>query len=305
MPTAMPAEPLWQLDAISLGPARLRDITLAIGRGVTAVIGWSGAGKTSLLNVLAGFETAERGRITGAPRVAWVPQNGGLWAHCTVREHLEIARPSAGGIDEMLAKFDLERKTGARPHELSEGEQSRLAVARALAAEADVLVMDEPLVHVDPAREAKYWRVIREHIATTGASLVFSTHAPEAALGEASQAICLREGCVLHTGPVSQLYAQPPSEELMKFLGPGNWFTPAEARAWLGVEIAGACCFRPEEIGITPAEEGGFAVESARFRGAFAEVELHGKTGTRSFVHRPRTATLAPGMRAVVQTLRA
>lgn len=301
MPTAMPAEPLWQLDAISLGPARLRDITLAIGRGVTAVIGWSGAGKTSLLNVLAGFETAERGRITGAPRVAWVPQNGGLWAHCTVREHLEIAQPSAGGINEMLAKFDLEKKTGARPHELSEGEQSRLAVARALAAEADVLVMDEPLVHVDPAREGKYWRVIREYLATTGASLVFSTHAPEAALGEASQAICLCEGRVLHTGPVGHLYAEPPSEELMSFLGPGNWFTPAAARAWLDVEITAARCFRPEEIEITPAERGGFIVESVRFRGAFAEVELRAETKARSFVHRPRSASLAAGMRVVVR----
>lgn len=305
MPTAMPAEPLWQLDAVSLGPARLQEVTLAIGRGVTAVMGWSGAGKTSLLNVLAGFEMADRGRISGMPRVAWVPQNGGLWAHCTAREHLEIARTTGRGIDELLVKFDLQNKAGVRPPKLSEGEQSRLAVARALAAEADVLVMDEPLVHVDPAREGKYWRVIREHLTTTGESLVFSTHAPEAALGEASQAICLREGRVLHAGSVSQLYAQPPSEELMSFLGPGNWFSPAQARAWLGVEIPSARCFRPEEIEITPAGEGGFAVESARFRGAFAEVELRAETEIRNFVHRPRSATLAPGMRAVVQYHRA
>ena len=299
----MPADPLWQLDAISLGPARLREVSLTIERGVTAVIGWSGAGKTSLLNVLAGFEKPDRGGMTGGPRVAWVPQNGGLWPHCTAREHLEIARPSAEGIDELLAAFDLAEKAHARPHELSEGEESRLAVARALAADAEVLVMDEPLVHVDPARAGKYWRAIREHVTATGASLVFATHAPEAALGEATQAICLRAGRVLHTGPVGQLYSQPPSEELMGFLGPGNWLTPAEALAWLGVEIAAARCYRPEQIVIGKGDA--FPVESARFRGAFAEVELREKgTGaTRLFFHRPSNPVLVAGMRANVRVL--
>ena len=299
----MPADPLWQLDAISLGPARLHDVSLTIERGVTAVIGWSGAGKTSLLNVLAGFEKADRGGITGAPRVAWVPQNGGLWPHCTAREHLEIARPSSEGIHELLAAFDLAGKADARPQELSEGEQSRLAVARALAAEAEVLVMDEPLVHVDPARAGKYWRVIRAHTATTGASLIFATHEPEAALGEATHAICLREGRVLHTGPVAELYAQPPCAELMGFLGPGNWFTPAEAREWLGIEIAAARCFRPEQLAIT--EGGAFTVESARFRGAFAEVELRARAdrATRLFFHRPRSAALAVGSGVKVRVL--
>jgi ABC-type Fe3+/spermidine/putrescine transport system ATPase subunit len=302
----MAAEPLWQLHALSLAPGRLREVSLTIERGVTAVIGWSGAGKTSLLNVLAGFEKADAGRITGAPRVAWVPQNGGLWPHCTVREHLEIARASALGIDGILTAFDLGKRAAARPHELSEGEQSRLAVARALAAEAEVLVMDEPLVHVDPAREGKYWRVIRKHLTATGASLVFATHAPEAALGEATRAICLREGRVLHTGPIASLYAQPPSAELMSFLGPGNWFTPEEAQVWLGVEITTARCYRPEEVEIVPAEEGEFVIESARFRGAFAEVELRSQTESesRQFVHRPRGPALTAGMRAEVRVNR-
>ncbi len=303
MPRVMPADSLWQLDALSLDPARLREVTLTIERGVTAVIGWSGAGKTSLLNVLAGFEKPARGRITGAPRVAWVPQNGGLWAHCSAREHLEIARPSGVGIDGLLAALDLAGKADACPHEMSEGEQSRLAVARALAAEAEMLVMDEPLVHVDPARAGKYWRVIRERIAASGASLIFATHEPEAALGEAEHAICLREGRVLHTGPVSQLYAQPPSEDLMGFLGPGNWLTPDEARDWLGIEIAAARCFRPEQLAVVQDDRGKFSVASARFRGAFAEVEL--RTGdaddSRIFHHRPRGAELAAGMNATIR----
>ena len=303
--TTMSADPLWQLSGIFLGPARLREVTLTIERGITAVVGWSGAGKTSLLNLLAGFEKPARGEISGTPRVAWVPQRGGLWAHCTAREHLEIARPAARGMDGLLAAFDLAGKADARPGELSEGEQSRLAVARALAAEAEVLVMDEPLVHVDPARAGKYWRVIRERLAESGASLVFATHEPEAALGEATRAICLREGRVLHAGPVEELYARPPSAELMGFLGPGNWFTPEEARAWLGIELAAGRGFRPEEIEIATTERGAFVVESARFRGAFAEVELRASSGgeTRQFVHRPRRAMRGAGSRVEMRVL--
>lgn len=291
------ADALWQLESVSLAPARLREITLAIPRGITAVIGWSGAGKTSLLNVLVGFEKADAGKVSGCARVAWVPQNGGLWPHCTAREHLKIARKSGEGIDALLASFDLGEKACAFPHELSEGEQSRLAVARALAAESDVLVMDEPLVHVDPARVGKYWRAIREHLARTNASLIFATHEPEAALGEAQHALCLREGRVLHAGPVADLYANPPTPELMEFLGAGNWFTPEEARHWLGIEIAQARCFRPEQLVVQPGENGAFIVEAARYCGSIAEAQIAG----RQFFHRPVKATLQPGMSAEIE----
>ena len=291
------ADTLWQLDAVSLAPARLRGITLAIPRGITAVLGWSGAGKTSLLNLLVGFEKPSAGKISGTGRVAWVPQNGGLWSHCTAREHLEIARCPGEKIDALLAAFDLSEKARALPHELSEGEQSRLAVARALATASDVLVMDEPLVHVDPARAGKYWRAIRAHLARKNASLVFSTHEPEAALGEAEQVICLRDGRVLHMGKVAELYANPPTPELMECLGAGNWFTPEEARHWLGLEIASARCFRPEQLVIEPCASGRFVVESARFCGSVAEVQI----GARSFFHRPAKAALQPGMCATIE----
>ena len=293
--------PLWQLDNVSLAPARLRGITLAIPRGVTAVLGWSGAGKTSLLNLLVGFEKPDAGTISGPAKTAWVPQNSGLWPHCTAREHLEISGASAAQCDVLFASFDLTEKARALPDEMSEGEQSRLAVARALAADSAVLVMDEPLVHVDPARVGKYWRAIREHVARTGASLVFSTHEPEAALGEATQVICLRDGCVLHAGETLALYENPPTPETMECLGAGNWFTPEEARAWLGIEIATARCFRPERLVIEPGESDGFVVESARFCGSVAEVVLYAdQIGARHFFHRPSSGSLRPGVLAEI-----
>ena len=297
MHAGMAADPLWQLDAVSLDPARLREVSATIAAGVTAVIGWSGAGKTSLLNLLVGFERPDRGTITGRPQVAWVPQNGGLWPHCTAREHLEIARGSGDGIDALLATFDLAEKRDSRPPKLSQGEQSRLAVARALATTNDVFVMDEPLAHVDPARVGNYWRVIREHLAKTGASLVFSTHTPESAVGEAQHALCLRAGRVLHAGPMASLYADPPDEELMGYLGPGNWFTPTEARRWLRLQIAAPRCLRPEQIALAPIDAGPLRVEASRFRGSWAEIELRHvpSHATRTFFHRPARDQLRPG----------
>ncbi len=302
---AMAADSLWLLDAVSLDPARLRDVTLAIPPGITAVLGWSGAGKTSLLNLLVGFERPNRGRISSPPNVAWVPQNGGLWPHCTAREHLELVHRSSAGTDALLAAFDLAGKPSARPDELSEGEQSRLAVARALAAKAPVLVMDEPLVHVDPARVGKYWSAIRAHLKQTSASLIFSTHQPEAVLGEAERVICLRAGAVLHEGSVASLYAHPPSAELMEFLGPGNWLTPDEARLWLNREFSAAGCLRPEQLVIEPCAEGAFVVEAARFRGSVAETTLRPESQTveRLFFHRPAHHVLRPGLRADIRVL--
>jgi len=298
-----PDAPLWTLNNVCLGPARLREISLSIAPGVTAVLGCSGAGKTSLLNVLAGFEKPERG-IFDAPRsFYWSPQNDGLWPHCTVREHLALVRCAKARIDELLAAFDLAERAQAGPHELSEGERSRLSVARALAAPAKVLVLDEPLAHVDPARIGRYWSVIRAALAAENRSLVFSTHVPEAVLSEAAHVICLREGRVLHAGPVQETYAAPPSREVMECLGPGNWLTPEEADLWLDEQIDFARCFRPEQIEIEPANLSHIVVREAKFLGSVAEAELRHVNAAviRRFFHRPPAAQLQAGMPAVVR----
>jgi hypothetical protein len=89
----------------------------------------------------------------------------------------------------------------------------------------------------------------------------------------------------------------------MSFLGPGNWFEPADARHWLGVEIAAARCFRPEQIEIGPAEAGDFLVCSATFRGAIEAVELHHAADgarRRLLFHRPAAAALRPNMRVAI-----
>jgi ABC-type multidrug transport system ATPase subunit len=306
---------LWQLEGVGLGQ-RLRDITLRIEPGVTAVLGHSGAGKTSLLNLMVGFEKSDAGKLItefnrGSYRIPlfWVPADGGLWPHLTVLEHITaVTEESADQEAETnlwLEQFDLTNRRESRPDTLSAGEQARLSVARALAANAAVLVMDEPLEHVDPSRAGKYWQIIHRHLATKGTSLVFATHSPRPVLAEAQRVVCLQDGRLQYDGEVEALYWRAASRELAGCLGEGNWMEPEAARLWLQREESKARCFRPEQISVQPDDQSQFVVESARFQGAVAELEVrHEPTGAvRTFYHRPSSNHLARGARIVLKAL--
>ena len=179
---------LFQLDRVSLsGPRRprLAEVTLEIPRGRTVVFGPSGAGKTSLLNLLAGFEKPESGRIEMSASTGnrlplfWSPIDGGLWPGVSIVDHIRLVMPrrqNGSTPQEWLEKFDLQDVAARHVEELSAGERSRLSVARALAADAEVLLLDEPLVHVDRDRLDRYWSVITETCAQRGTSLVFASH---------------------------------------------------------------------------------------------------------------------------------
>jgi iron(III) transport system ATP-binding protein len=307
---------LWEMDGVCLrgGPVpRLHEVSLRIRRGVTAVMGCSGAGKTSLLNLLVGFERPDRGLIRRAPLLNgsplplyWIPAEGGLWPHLTVREHLQaVSAPGAPDAAGLLAALDMADRAGAYPEDLSAGERSRVAVARALAARASVIVADEPLAHVDEARSGRYWRLLREHVAAGGASLVFATHSPKLVIGEADHVVCLTEGRVLYEGDVEELYLRPGSRAQAECLGEVNWLEADEAACWLPDAEPGRRCFRPEHLAVEPAADGALVVRSSRCRGAVSETELvHEGTGEiRRFHHRPCGGGLAAGARVLLKAL--
>ncbi len=311
---------LWNLDAVKLagdaGRPRLEGVSLDLLEGTTAVVGPSGAGKTSLLNILVGYERPDSGTVAcrlgpdGASEgergfalpLFWAPQRGGLWPHLTALGHLEAVAPgkAEGDLRAMLEEFDIDSRAEARPDELSEGERSRLAVARALAADAAVLVMDEPLANVDPARQGRYWDVVRRRSSERGASLVFATHSPKTVMREAERAVCVKAGRILYAGDVEALYFRPATEELARCMGDANWLSPEDARAWLGREETVARCFRPEELALSRDEGGPLVVRASRFQGSVAEVELE-RAGTgerRRFWHRPSQRGMTNGLAA-------
>lgn len=316
---------VWQLEQVRLGPpARLRltEITLSIPPGITAILGESGAGKTSLLNLLVGFERPDAGTICFQPGnaalpLAWVPVDGGLWPQLTVREHIAgVVRTGDreqetgnGGNDQATAQwldaFDLNHVAARRPATLSMGERARLSVARALASGAAVQVMDEPLAHVDSARSPKYWSRIRSSVRDCGGCLVFATHAPEIVLREASWVICLEQGRVVWQGAVSELYSHPPDERTAQFLGPVNWLSPTAAEHWMGIATSAPLCLRPEQLQLVPADAGPFQVEQVRFAGSIAEADLRDADTQerRTFYHRPPAPQLSAGLPVALRAL--
>lgn len=335
--------PIWTLKDVTLqgdsGP-RVDSLTADIANGVTAVIGYSGAGKTSLLNLLAGMDKPDAGQVTfRLPQAAtsefslslyWVPQDGGLWPHLTALQHLSAVVEHRGGVDvgplipvdsrdtgrksgqndensgdKLLRLFDLQHRAGAYPSELSQGEQSRLAVARCLAARPAVMLMDEPLAHTDPVRRPRYWELIRGYLQTSGASLVFTTHEPEATIRESRKVICLKEGKMIFSGTTLSLYRSPPNEEAAQFLGPVTSLSTEECETWLGLteDIQDGLFLRPEMFELTPDVDGPFEILSFQFCGSYAETKLkHIPTTTKKTItHRPVGKAISVGGRVRMQ----
>ena len=301
---------------------RLNSITLEIPSGATAIVGLSGAGKTSLLNVLAGFETGFAGELKSsipagtAHRLPlfWIPQSGGLWPHLTAEQHLEVVgdevvkKQQSGSesgrvskkTDEFLQSFDLTHRRGALPAELSQGERSRLGMARALATRATVLLLDEPLSHVDPVRKPTYWNIVRRIVAEENISMVFTSHEPETVLRHAEHVICLRDGAVVFEGPVRTLYDHPPDAHVGAFLGPLNWFRPDEVAVLLAGHAAGMdVAIRPERLQVQIANDSAIELVSQPFIGAYAEsVVRHVASGmTKSVLHQVPDVILPIGQR--------
>jgi sugar lactone lactonase YvrE len=185
------------------------------------------------------------------------------------------------------------------------GERSRLAVARAVAADAAVLVMDEPLLHVDRVRAGDYRRRLRRHCRNSGASLVFSTHMPEAVLGDADRVVCLREGQLLYEGTVEDLYYRPETQEQAECLGEVNWLEPRDVLLWLPEGDAKRACYRPEHLVVQIRHDGPLEVTRQRFRGSVAEATLlHRESGKeRTFFHRPPRGILRKGMKVALRLI--
>lgn len=310
------SSPLWQFDNVNLGPParpRLKAVTLSINTGVTAILGSSGAGKTSLLNLLVDYEHPDSGTVRylnsddKEETRSWSPADGGLWPKLTVRDHIACILPAGEErrAEEILARFELTHVAAAKPPSLSMGERSRLAVARCLAADGNCLVMDEPLAHVETAQAARCWDAIRERLQESGRSLVFSTHSPETALREAEHAICLSRGQVVWQGRVADLYHAPPSPEAAAFLGPTNWFTPHEAQAWLARDGGEPFSLRPERLQVVPDVSAFNEVTTARFSGSVSEVTLRqsAASASRVFLHRPARDELRPGMKVSLRAI--
>ncbi len=278
---------IWKLEGAGLYGAgkdrRLHPTSIEIRNGITAIVGHSGSGKTSLLNLLTGFEKPDFGTVRRnidmngfKTELFWSPHNGGLWPHLTVEQHLAVVAGKHGVefSNTLLEEFELSDRRDKRPGELSRGECSRLSIARAITADPAVLVFDEPLVNIDSSRRRKNWKMIVGHAREKSKSLVYSTHSPSHIIGSADAVICISGGKIIYDGSVEKLYLDPPSEEVASYLGEVNWFVPEECQVWLGRSSEKPLSFRPEHLKISGSEEGLLKIRKYGFDGEMAVAEL-------------------------------
>jgi sulfate/thiosulfate transport system ATP-binding protein len=218
----------------------LDDITLEVPNGsLTALLGPSGSGKSTLLRIIAGLETPDQGTVLidgndvthARPQdraIGFVFQHYAPFAHMTVRDNVGFGlrirkRPKTEvreRVDELLSLVGLTKWAGQRPHQLSGGQRQRMALARALAVEPRVLLLDEPFGALDATVRAELREWLRRLHDDRGVTTVLVTHDQEEAMEVADRIAVMNTGTIEQVGSPREVYDRPASDFVMSFVGP-------------------------------------------------------------------------------------
>jgi sulfate transport system ATP-binding protein len=275
----------------------LDDVSLEIADGsLTALLGPSGSGKTTLLRIIGGLETPDSGTISllGQDVTHVPPQRRGIgfvFQHYAPFKHMTVWDNVAFGltirkrpkdeirrrVGDLLSLVQIAHLADRYPSQLSGGQRQRMALARALAVEPKVLLLDEPFGALD-ARVRKELRVwLRRLHDETHVTTVFVTHDQEEAMDVAGRIVVMDKGRIEQEGSPRELYEQPVNEFVMSFIGPVNRL----GDAWV----------RPHDIDILlePAEGASEAIiERIVHLGFEVRVELVRADGSRAWAQLPR-----------------
>jgi iron(III) transport system ATP-binding protein len=318
-----------EIERVSFGYGATRvleDVSLSVQKGeFFAFLGPSGSGKTTLLRLIAGFGTPDSGRIRiggrdatreppWARNVGLVFQNYALWPHMTVAQNvafgLERRRvPRAERERRVKAALDLvglAHLPERRPAQLSGGQQQRVAIARTLAIEPEVLLLDEPLSNLDAGLRAGVRAELVELQRRLGLTTILVTHDQEEANAAADRMAVLNDGRVLQVGTPAELYDHPASRFVAGFLGTANLIEgevaaggfraggvtlpvddPAPGRATLALRPQAITLLR--EGGAVPAR-----VLRAEFLGGHVRYTLEAGDGLRLTAEEPHLRGLPP-----------
>ena len=274
----------------------VRDVSIAVRPGeLYTLLGAAGAGKSTLLRLLAGFETPDEGRIVvddacvdAEPperrRLGMVFPGYALWPHLSVIEHVRFGLRQRGLSGEALdrraaaalAEAALTGHEAARPERLTPEQRLRLALARALAGQPRLPLLDAPLAGLDAERRVAMGQELARRHRAAGITTLHATADPAEALALASRVAVLRDGRVLQEGRPEEVYWRPRSRFAAELVGPvnlvrvrvvelrelgvvveteGGAFLPVASggRAWQVGEL-GLLCLRPEALGVEEAE---------------------------------------------------
>ena len=247
------------------GHTAVNAVSLFVERGeFFSLLGPSGCGKTTTLRMIAGFETPTTGEVwlSGA-RIDHLPpyrrnvntvfQSYALFPHLSVSENVEfgLRRKGVDGIDARVRKaieqVRMEGKESRSPSVLSGGDRQRIALARALVLEPDVLLLDEPLSALDPQLRKQLRAELKDLQRRVGVTFVFVTHDQDEALSMSDRIAVMNAGRVEQVGTPQEIYQRPRTKFVASFLGAMNWIDD------IGVRPECMCISRTPETGARPA----------------------------------------------------
>jgi sulfate transport system ATP-binding protein len=286
--------------------AALNNVTLEIPEGdLVALLGPSGCGKTTLLRIIAGLETADEGRIifNGLDKtnqhvsdrgIGFVFQHYALFRHMTVFDNVAFGlrvkprklRPSEAEISKkvksLLDLVQLGWLADRFPDQLSGGQRQRIALARALAVEPNVLLLDEPFGALDASvrKDLRQWlRSLHQELHVTS---IFVTHDQEEAMEVASQVVVLNQGQIEQQGAPSDIYDHPKNAFVSKFIGQTNIIQVQQSEHdWLSKtglegELGSIAHIRPQHISVTKtdSQSSPVIIRDWQHLGAIIRIEL-------------------------------
>jgi sulfate transport system ATP-binding protein len=220
----------------------LKDVSLDVPDGsLTALLGPSGSGKSTLLRLIAGLEEADTGTVLLNGRdvthmsvqergIGFVFQHYAAFKHMTVRDNIAFGLAIRktpkdrirSRVKELIRLVQLQGMAHRYPSQLSGGQRQRMALARALAAEPKLLLLDEPFGALDAKvrKELRDWlRHLHDEVDVT---TIFVTHDQEEAMDVAQQIVVMNEGAIEQVGAPKELYEEPQTEFVMSFVGEVN-----------------------------------------------------------------------------------
>lgn len=307
-------------------------VSLSAGRGeLMTLLGPSGCGKTTTLRLIAGFESPDSGTIAiggttvagpgvSVPpekrRVGIVFQDYSLFPHLDVRANVAYAKKRARrnerSTDELLEMVGLNGMADRMPYELSGGEQQRAALARSLAAEPDVVLLDEPFSNLDASLRARLRMDVREVLRAAGATAIFVTHDIEEALSISDRVAIMFEGRLDQTAGPEELYSRPASKRIARSLGDANFIRGDGLGERVATEIGTLqlarpvngpveVMLRPEWLSVTEDPDGAAKVVDREFYGHDQIVKVRLESGIELRVRAWSPLSLTRGQRVAVQ----
>jgi iron(III) transport system ATP-binding protein len=304
------------------GVPAVRDLNLTLAPGeIVTLVGPTGCGKTTTLRVVAGLESPSEGRLTIGDRtieasrpvppekrrVGLVFQDFALFPHLTVEQNIGFRLRDRGPVEHWLERLGLTPYRRALPETLSGGQKQRVALARTLAHDPALVLLDEPLSNLDAALKASLRWEIRDALKAAGVPALWVTHDQAEALSVGDRVGVMEAGRLAQIDTPEACFQNPADRFVATFLGEAG-FVPGIARAGAAETVIGRVpmtaasldtqevdvLVRPDDLAVIPSTAGNAQVLSGRFEGETRLYHLRLDAGPTLEARVNHTVYLAP-----------